>query len=231
MFDGGYKAKFFSVLGDSVSTLSGYSQPTGAEFYNAYRKYETDVYDLSDTWWGQVIEALGGRLLINDSISGSTVCSLSHNRSEACACGDRRISGLGTDECAPDIIMIFMGLNDRGYGVKLRPLDEGQRGDESIFSEAYRIMLEKIRACYLRAEIWCLTLPLADHDGYAPSVTAKLKTEAYSGVIAECAAACGCRRIDIHDMEPYSSCDGLHPNAKGMQMVAQAVLKALGTQV
>lgn len=225
------RCSFFSVLGDSVSTLFGYSQPAGAVFYNAYRRYETGVYDLSDTWWGQVIEALGGQLLINDSFSGSMVCSLSHEEMEMCACGDRRTSALGTGEHAPDVIMIFMGLNDRGYGVKLRPFNEEQGGDESIFSEAYRMMLEKLQAQYPHAELWCLTLPLADHDGYVPSATAKLKTEAYSGVITECAAACGCRLIDIHDMEPYSSYDGLHPNAKGMQMIAQAVLKALGAQV
>lgn len=225
------RCRSFSVLGDSVSTLFGYSQPAGAVFYNAYRRYETGVYELSDTWWGQVIDALGGRLLINDSFSGSMVCSLSHDSSEACGCGDRRTSALGTDESAPDIILIFMGLNDRGRGVRLRPLDEGQRGDESIFSEAYRMMLKKLQAHYPCAELWCLTLPLADHDGYAPSVTAKSRSDAYSGVIAECATACGCRLIDIRDMELYSSCDGLHPNAVGMHMIAQAVLKALGAQV
>lgn len=226
-----YRSKLFSVLGDSASTLFGYSQPAGAEFYNAYRKYETGVYYPSDTWWGRVIEALSGELLINDSFSGSTVCSLSHEETEACACGERRTSALGTGERDPDVIMIFMGLNDRGYGVRLRPVREEERGNTEIFSEAYRIMLKKMRSRYPQAEIWCLTLPLAERDGYQPSHDAIRKTEAYSNVIAESAAECGCRLIDIHNMEPYSTCDGLQPNAEGMQAIAYAVLEALEVKV
>lgn len=63
-----------SVLGDSASTLFGYSHPSDAVFYTAAKHYETGVYSLSDTWWGQVIDTLGGRLLVNNSFSGSTAC-------------------------------------------------------------------------------------------------------------------------------------------------------------
>lgn len=222
-----YKDKKFSVLGDSVSTLFGYSKPSGAEFYNVYRRYETGVYYMSDTWWGQVIEKLGGQLLVNDSFSGSTVCSRSHEKTEACTCGDKRTSELDEDGKTPDVIIIFMGMNDRGYGVKLCPSCKAEMGDMTVFSQAYHTMLRKIRFNYPDAEIWCLTLPLAEHDGYLPSFAAKTKTGEYSRVITECAEECGCKLVDIHDMEPYKTCDGLHPNAEGMQMLARAVLNAI----
>lgn len=74
-----YKGKAFSVLGDSISTLFGYSTPEDAVYYSASRRYETGGCYLRDTWWGRVIEALGGRLLINNSFSGSTVCRYSEN--------------------------------------------------------------------------------------------------------------------------------------------------------
>ena len=60
-----YKNKYISILGDSISTF--------AAFYNIERKIISHIATLSDTWWGQVIEKLGAKLLVNNSISGSTV--------------------------------------------------------------------------------------------------------------------------------------------------------------
>lgn len=227
MLDGSYNNKLFSILGDSVSTLFGYSQPLGAEFYNAYRKYETGVYEPQDTWWGQVIAELGGRLLVNDSFSGSTVCYTKNNETQSYGCSDKRTSTLGSDDAVPDVVIVWMGCNDRGLGIKLYPSCEAEIGDTSVFSEAYRVMLTKIHNNYPQAEIWCVTLPLADRGGYSPSAAAKRITCDYSRVIADRAAECGCRLIDICVMQPYISCDGLHPNDIGMKMIAQAILAAL----
>ena len=102
-----YKGKAFSVLGDSISTLFGYSTPEDAVYYSASRRYETGVCYLRDTWWGRVIEALGGRLLINNSFSGSTVCRYSESEYDSYACSDGRTSALSEGGCAPDVIMIF----------------------------------------------------------------------------------------------------------------------------
>lgn len=55
-----YKGKYFSILGDSISTLQGYSEPEYAVFYDTTRKLESGVLTSLDTWWGQVIEQLGG---------------------------------------------------------------------------------------------------------------------------------------------------------------------------
>lgn len=218
--------KSFSVLGDSISTLFGYSQPPEAVFYTAARRYESGVYDLSDTWWGQVIDALGGRLLVNDSFSGSTVSADLRNEIASYGCSDARTSALGTAEETPDVILLFMGINDRGLGVPLRPSCAAEEKDLTVFFVAYSEMLRKLRANAPHAEVWCLTLPLGCLDGYAPSEAARQRTNAYSAVIAECAAQNGYRLIDICQMEPYESLDGLHPNAGGMRQIADAVLAA-----
>ena len=62
-----YQGKYFSVLGDSISTLDGYNPPENAVFYDWKNKMIFDVYTPSDTWWGYVIESLGGQLLVNDA--------------------------------------------------------------------------------------------------------------------------------------------------------------------
>ncbi len=54
----------------------------------------------------------------------------------------------------------------------------------------------------------------------------KLRANFPSNVIAECAVQNACRLIDICRMEPYESFDGLHPNAKGMRQISDAVLAA-----
>ena len=65
-----YKNKLFSVLGDSISTLEGYSVPESAVYYDTAHKLTLGVLTPKDTWWGQVIDHLGGKLLINNSFSG-----------------------------------------------------------------------------------------------------------------------------------------------------------------
>ena len=55
-----YKNKLFSILGDSISTLDGYTEPDGAAFYTGMEKFRADVFTPDDTWWGQVIQYLGG---------------------------------------------------------------------------------------------------------------------------------------------------------------------------
>ena len=64
-----YKNKYISILGDSISTFEGCSEPKDAAFYNIERKIISHIATLSDTWWGQVIEKLGAKLLVNNSIS------------------------------------------------------------------------------------------------------------------------------------------------------------------
>ena len=62
--------KKISVLGDSISTFEGYSEPKDAVFYDMAKKLSSGVLRYADTWWGQVIEGLGGELLTLNAISG-----------------------------------------------------------------------------------------------------------------------------------------------------------------
>ena len=68
-----YRDKYISILGDSISTLEGYNKSPFAEFYNGGHKLLYNVHGISDTWWGMLIEHLSGKLLSNDSYSGTMV--------------------------------------------------------------------------------------------------------------------------------------------------------------
>ena len=220
-----YKNKYFSILGDSISTFEGYSQPKYAEFYNQSVKYASGVITFGDTWWGNIIDTLGGELLVNNSISGSHVCG------KAGACSDARTSALGTEETKPDVIMVYIGTNDWGGGARIHP-ENGETADERFFSFAYRTMLEKLKRYYPEAEIWCFTLGVSARrsvdDFEFQYVRYGHHIEEYCDEIRACAKEYGCRLIDLYrNAPPFDTFDGDHPNAEGMLTISEAVLRML----
>lgn len=226
-----YKNKLFSVLGDSVSTLEGYSVPKDAAFYEGFCKLQGNIFAPRDTWWGQVIEQLGGELLVNNSISGSIVCKHRSCVIPSYGCSDERTSNLSKNGEAPDVIMIFLGINDWGCAMKPFPNDETESSDTSIFAVAYKAMLEKLKKNYPLAELWCLTLPMSigkTQDGYFVPCRGGYHIEAYCRAIRSCAKACGCRIIELYEaIQTLDTIDGAHPNAKGMEALAKATLSQL----
>lgn len=222
-----YQNKYFSILGDSISTLAGYNPPECAVFYDWEHKLLAGIYAPEDTWWGKVIDALGGRLLVNNAYSGSTVCKHPDCEIESYGCSDARTGGLGIGELAPDVVMILLGLNDFGCGM---PVD-GENG-LSVFSVAYETMLAKIQKNYPQAEVWCLTLPRShwSRNPYfeIPAYRSGGHISDYCRAIRVCAEKAGCKVVDIYrPSEPYDTIDGYHPTANGMQTIADAVLREI----
>lgn len=224
-----YNKRKFSVLGDSISTLDGYSVPGDAAFYEGENRLIANVFLPEDTWWGRVIDALGGQLLVNNSISGSMVTRHRDCMTASYSSSDERTSSLGVDGCKPDVIMIFMGTNDWGWGVKPKPENDSESNDISIFSVAYLSMLNKLRANYPESEIWCCTLPVSTckrREGFAfPYRYGTRHIDEYCEVIRDCAQKTGSRLIDLYRFgTPYDTIDGFHPNSDGMITLAEAVL-------
>lgn len=219
-------------MGDSISTLDGYSVPEYAAFYEGYRKFEADVFFPEDTWWGQVIEHLGGEILVNNSFSGSMVCKTGSCEIESYGCSDERTSGLDKNGVLPDVIMVYMGTNDWGGGIKPEPQSQSENSDISVFSVAYRSMLEKLKKNYPMAELWCFTLSVSickkREDFVFPYRYKGVHIEEYCRVIRDCAKEYGCRIIDMYECaQPYDTIDCFHPNAEGMKTLSKAVIDQL----
>ena len=225
-----YQNKNFSVMGDSISTLLGCNPPDYEVFYKWDECSKANVFSSGDTWWGMVMEALGGFRLINNSFSGTLVCKEKSCEIGSYGCSDERTSALGTEEESPDVIMILMGLNDFGKGMQIFP-DSNQK-DLRVFSVAYDTMLKKIKRNYPEAEIWCLTLPYGYRkkapDQKPPLVHYGHHLSEYCEAIRICAAENGCKLLDIfHPEAPYDTIDDHHPNLDGMKAIAKDVLYAL----
>ena len=225
-----YQNKYFSILGDSISTLDGYNPVGNAVFYDGGNKRLANIYAPEDTWWGKVIDTLGGKLLVNDSWSGSLVCKHPDCEIESYGCSDARTASLGIGDVAPDVVMVFMGLNDFGWA--MRPMPTAEENGLSVFFVAYETMLAKLKTHYPNAEVWCLTLPvgaMAGEPGFVPPlVRGGWHLGDYCRVIRECARESGCTLVDIfHPSDPYDTIDGYHPTASGMKTIAEAVLRTI----
>lgn len=228
-----YKNKYFSILGDSISTFEGYSVPKNGVHYTYDRKLISNVFTSLDTWWGQVIEKLGGELLVNHSFSGSMMSKPENVEYASYGCSDERTSALGKDGIEPDVVMIFMGMNDWGLGI---PVVKNTRCQEDenvhLFSVAYGEALRKIKSNYPKAEIWCMTLPISDFSRDETFVFEYYKggrhIDEYCQAIRDCAMQYDCRIIDLNKrIEAYDTWDGAHPNSIGMKTIADAVLEEI----
>ena len=229
-----YQNKYFSILGDSISTFEGISAPKNAAYYNHTHKMKSGVVTVLDTWWGQVIERLGGELLVNHSWSGSTVCRYSSCEVPSYACGDERTSALSKDGIQPDVIMVFMGTNDWGWGFRINDNTNAKDSENNcaLFSVAYRTMLSKLKKNYPNAEIWCITLStwrcsIVENFEFSYHPAGRHMSE-YCEAIRTCAEELDCRVIDLyHANQPYEIEEGAHPNVEGMRTIADVIWNEL----
>lgn len=237
------KKRYVSTLGDSFSTLAGWNPDGYCVYYQGDVCERLGVSEYADTWWGQVTDNIGGRLLTNNSWSGSRVTQLPRHRSLfPSGCSDERILSLSSGGKKPDIILVMLGSNDLGYGVELFPplcsqnggitVRSAECGDESYFSVAYDIMLKKLRANYPDAFIGCCTL-FACYYSFNPKMHFPDKESCsryaeYNSVIRKTAAENGCSVIDI-DSYCVSVSSGIcsHPDHYGMQTIAKIVTREL----
>ncbi len=227
-----YKNKLFSILGDSVSTLDGHSKPEGSSYYEGSKKQEASIFAPADTWWGQIIDYLGGDLLVNNSISGSMVCKHRMCEIPSYGCSNERTSALSENGKDPDVIIVYLGTNDWGFGMKPTPNRKEYENDLDIFSVAYDLMLSKLQKNYPKAEIWCLTLCASGFKNSRPVefnfYPGGYHMNDYCKEIRQSAKRHGCILIDLYEaVEPFDTVDGYHPNKKGMESILVGIIKEL----
>ncbi|MBD5356980.1 MAG: hypothetical protein HDR88_08275 [Bacteroides sp.] len=106
-----------SILGDSYSTFEGYMPKGNAVWYTRHTKADrTDVGDVKQTWWWQLIDKGGFILGKNDSYSGATISYRGYNGDDY---SDRSFITRVGDLGSPDILLIFGGTNDSWAGVEV----------------------------------------------------------------------------------------------------------------
>ena len=63
------------ILGDSYSTFEGFNPKGNNVWYQKGGHDRTDVTEVTQTWWYQLIQETQSNLVLNESFSGATVCN------------------------------------------------------------------------------------------------------------------------------------------------------------
>jgi len=247
--------KTVSILSHSASTYAGVSNNTADNstigkndvYYTAGRH---GVYR-EDTWWQQAADALGLRLLVNNSWSGS--CVFQPRKGAASVGYGERAVNLHNDHTGeePDIIWVYLGCNDFAYykdtfGTAEAVDDSAliQDSGNGTFAyalpqtacEAYTIMLHKVRHRYPEAEIYCMTSTARRDPDYAgDSQPDTGQPTAYSAELQKVARKFGFPVIDLETCIPkeaeffdlYMGDKRAHPNALGMDQITNEVLSVM----
>lgn len=222
--------KFVSIVGDSISTYAGYNPEGYSIYYDSEMQRKNSLNSVYDTWWALVNQALGAYLCVNNSYSGSRVSGAGF---PAASC-DERIACLRTDTFEPDIILIYIGFNDFGYGVTVRRkgLDALAGKDMSVFADAYAHMLTRIRKQYSKTRIVCGTLMRTKiknaEEWIFPEAYAGINFEDYNAAIRKISKKQKCYLADTGALNiRYETLDGSHPTDIGHRTIAKAWIECL----
>lgn len=148
-----YQGKRLSILGDSISTFYGYTNNTS---YNKtigqnlvyYTETNNTMYDYTDTYWGRLVRDLGMEICVPNAWSGSYAYGRPDSGFDMKDNMPNRATELDndngtpddpTDDLAPDVIIVFIGINDLNHDDRapfgdlyqlLSRLDEDQHADK-----------------------------------------------------------------------------------------------------
>ena len=171
----GEAMKRVSILGDSISTFEGCVPEGFRVYYEGARRRATGVKLPSDTWWAQVVSGMGGVPWRVGAYSGSLVEGAGFPAGESA----ERVAALARDGVAPDEVLVFMGVNDYGWGgaaaqaagrgnavpacldlADVEPQMPGLADADAAerFGAAYERMLARVRRAYPQTTVRCCTL-------------------------------------------------------------------------
>lgn len=208
------KNKKLSILGDSISTYSGISNNEKSNntiidnpcFYDKR-------YPLEMMYWIRLLNVFDMQLCVNNSWSGGNLSGINDKTS-----GVNRARELSSSNGElPDLIIIFMGLNDLGRSV-----------DPNVFKADYEKTLEIIKTYYPDADVCCVNIP--DREPYF-----KQRAVCFNEIIKNAVTNAG-KRFFIADLfnsrlnnDFYydNTVDGIHPDRDGMRIISEIIEKSI----
>lgn len=195
-----------SILGDSYSTYEDFVTPATNElwYYAKNSEAKTDVKEVRQTWWHQVIKENGWRLCLNNSYSGATISYTGYDGNDYSARSfNTRMDNLGS----PDIIFIFGATNDSWAGspVGEYKYEDITKGDMYYFRPALARMLKWMTDYYLNTKIYFLL-----NDDLRDEIDESVKT------------ICAHYGVPVIELTAIDKISG-HPSVKGMRQIADQV--------
>ncbi len=210
------EGKTLSILGDSISTF--YKEGSSINNYysegniNFYPRDNYGIKEVSDTWWGQLIDNTKMKLGVNNSWSGSRAVA----NDNSAGTSDNRINSL-FENGTPDIIIIYLGTNDSVRGVNI-----------DLYKEAMNEIINKIRKKG-RPDIFLTTLGYNKHKSDVYSDEVRI---IYNNTIKEIAVQNKCGIIPLDNYitktsHKYYLKDSVHYNKEGATLLSKIYEKSI----
>ena len=206
--------KNLSILGDSISSYDGVSNDASANATIGINPYfYREPFPVEMTYWKLIMEKFGLTLCLNNSWSGGNLSGRKNPDS-----GVNRANNLSRDDgMCPDLIIVFMGVNDLGRKV-----------DISVFAADYEYALMTIKEKYPNAFVCCVNLP--DRD-----IVMKKQTELFNTTINNAVKIAGSKFFvaDLFhsrlndDFYYLNTVDSLNPDEDGMRMISEVIEEAI----
>jgi hypothetical protein len=196
--------KTYSILGDSYSAYHGYI-PEGN--HDSYPISGNDVDDVSQMWWRVWGDQNGATLELDESYSGSSVCTYAYGHDQTPGSFVTRVKNLPNS----DVIFVFGGTNDVWGNAAL---------GEYVYSGWTTEQLSQFRPAYAYVLSW-LRAHRGDSEIFAV-INSEL-TSSFVESIKTIAAYYGVKYIELENVAKISG----HPNKAGMAEIGAQVSDAL----
>lgn len=223
-----------SVIGDSISTFTGYTNPNAPAAY--YPSTTAALRVVDQMYWKALADRNGMSIDVIDAYGGSTVGTIwDTNHNYTPFTDESRLSRLGN----PDFIIVEGGINDFGGN----PLGEYPSSDYSNmyeFRTSYAYLLNELKTRYPYARIVCMSMltPKTYNNSQFPEIQTEVKQALssdktphylyeFNDTIKELCARYGCIYCNIYDIVNYyvgtTSSLGPHPFASGHYLIANRI--------
>ncbi len=203
------------ILGDSYSTFLGHIPKGYAWWYSEEPKPATDVINVEQTWWKQLLSKVDANLVLNCSWSGTTIGNTGYDAADC-----SKISFIGRldalieqgffEENKIDTLFVFGGTNDTWSQAPLGELMlDGWKKEDLFF------VLPAVG--YLAKRVSTLSIPrciFVVNTEMNPKI---------ANAIVDSAAHFSLECVVLKEISKQSG----HPDIRGMQQIATQVLEAL----
>lgn len=224
-YDPFLKGMTFAVTGNSISSYIN-TQPKGYHY-----NYTPEKLPLDSMWWSLLAEKTGAVMIANSSWSGATVAIRTDKEDVDTISyfySDNRVNSLARNG-VPQAVFVLGGTNDWSIGPEFG--SEASGFDVNTFYGAYSLMTYKIRTRYPDTRLYlCSILPRRQHPD--KKNLAGWSMNQGNQAIKDIAQKYGAVYLDLsncgldRNLSLYTS-DGLHPTAKGMELIADGMIRRL----
>lgn len=204
------------IFGDSYSTFEGYIPEGFAVYYSKNGSGETDVRNVNETWWYQLLSETDSKLVQNNSWSGSTICYTGYSgdcsETSSFICRLNKLTdALFFKENEINTVFVFGGTNDSWANSPIGELKYSDFKKDELYSvlPAFCFFINKLKELLPNADIVNI-------------INTELKPEISEGFKAACEHL-GIKHIVLNDIDKR----GGHPTVKGMTQIKNQILDGL----